>query len=105
MNPDRIHKNSTRIKSFNYAIKGVFYFLRDPNALIMLFISIVVIVTGCIVKLTHIEWCIILLCIGMVFTAEAFNTSIEHLTDLVNPDFNPKAGLIKDLAAGAVLIA
>lgn len=48
---------------------------------------------------------IILLCIGMVMSLEIINTSIEHLVNIVNPDFNEKAGKVKDLAAAAVLVA
>ena len=40
-----------------------------------------------------------------VFIAELFNTAMETFVDLVSPEFNPKAGLIKDISAAAVLIA
>mgnify|MGYP003503835842 FL=1 len=51
-----------------------------------------------------IEWAVLCLTIGSVMAAEAFNSAIEQLTDMVSPDFNPKAGLVKDLAAGAVTL-
>ena len=51
-----------------------------------------------------IEWSIILTQIGLVWAAEVFNTALEKLVDLVSPEFNPKAGAIKDIAAAAVLI-
>jgi diacylglycerol kinase len=41
----------------------------------------------------------------MVYIAEVFNTAIEKLVDLLSPQYNPKAGLIKDIAAGGVLVA
>lgn len=63
------------------------------------------IVLGFVFKITSTEWCIILLCCGLVLSLEMVNTAIEHLVDLVSPDFNEKAGLIKDLSAGAVLVA
>jgi diacylglycerol kinase len=40
-----------------------------------------------------------------VICLEAVNTAIEYLTDLVSPEYNPLAGKVKDIAAGAVLIA
>jgi diacylglycerol kinase len=46
-----------------------------------------------------------LLAIALVWTTEAINTAIEKIVDFISPDFHPKAGEIKDLAAGAVLIA
>ena len=41
----------------------------------------------------------------MVFIAELFNTALETLVNLVSPEFNPKAGHVKDISAAAVLIA
>ena len=52
----------------------------------------------------RVEWFAILICIGNVISLEMINTAIEHLVDLVEPNHNPKAGAIKDLAAGAVLV-
>jgi len=57
-----------------------------------------------IFKVSAIEWTILLICIAVVIAAEAMNTSIEKLTDMVSPDFNKEAGKIKDIAAGAVLV-
>jgi diacylglycerol kinase (ATP) len=51
------------------------------------------------------EWCWMTLAIIGVWLAEALNTAIEFLTDLVSPEFHPLAGKAKDVAAGAVLIA
>lgn len=45
------------------------------------------------------------LCIALVLSLEALNTAVEHLTDLVSPDYHPLAGKAKDVAAAAVLIA
>ena len=44
------------------------------------------------------------LAIGMVWTAEAFNTALEAFVDLVHPAWDTRAGRVKDLAAGAVLL-
>ena len=45
------------------------------------------------------------LCITLVLSMEAVNTAIEHLTNLVSPDFHPLAGKAKDVAAAAVLLS
>jgi diacylglycerol kinase (ATP) len=65
---------------------------------------VVVTIAGLFLGLTAIEWSLIALCIGAVIGAEMMNTAIEELVDLVSPQFNPKAGKIKDIAAGAVLL-
>ena len=64
-----------------------------------------VIVAGFLFDVTKVEWCLLAGSIGLVITAEIFNTSIETLTNLVSPEHNPLAGKTKDLAAAAVLIA
>jgi diacylglycerol kinase len=67
--------------------------------------AIAVIITGFLLNVTLLEWCVLVSCIGLVFTAEIFNTAIETITNLVSPEWNTLAGKTKDLAAGAVLTA
>ena len=94
------------IKSFGYAIKGIVLLLTtEKNFMIHAIAAIAVIIAGFCFNVNPSEWCILFICIAMVFTAEGFNTAIEKLTDIVSPDQNEKAGVIKDMAAGAVLIA
>jgi len=56
-------------------------------------------------NLTLIEWAILTLTIGFVVTAEMLNTVAEAAMDYATTDFNPQVKIIKDVAAGAVLIA
>ena len=56
-------------------------------------------------RINSVEWIFIIAAIGIVFTTEIINTTIEELVDLVSPERQKKAGVIKDLAAGAVMIA
>lgn len=94
-----------RIKSFGYAFQGIGSFLRkEPNAWIHCTAVVVVTSLGLYYGISATEWCIVILCFGLVLMAEAFNTAIERLVDLVSPDFHPLAGTIKDVAAGAVLL-
>lgn len=93
-----------RTSSFKYAINGIIHCYSQPNMIIHAVIAIVVILSGIVLKLSVSEWTIILLTIGMVKAAEAFNTAIEATVDLISPEINEKAGIIKDIAAGAVLI-
>lgn len=94
-----------RLKSFTYAWKGIKSVLRkEHNSWIHSGMGILVILFGIILKLSVNEWIAIIICIGMVFTAEALNTAIERLVNLVSPQQNKQAGDVKDIAAGAVLI-
>lgn len=109
MNYKQSNNNSfikKRLLSFKYAFKGVFYAIKTQHNLwIHLFISTFVVIFGYILTISYTEWLVILLCFGLVMVTEIFNTSIEVLTDLVSPEFNTKAGKVKDLAAAAVLIS
>lgn len=94
-----------RMKSFSYAWKGINGFVcKEHNAWIHLTATCLVVTAGFLVGLTRGEWIAIVLCIGMVIAAEAFNTAIERLVNLVSPEWHPMAGEVKDIAAGAVLI-
>ncbi|MBL0329435.1 MAG: diacylglycerol kinase family protein [Bacteroidetes bacterium] len=95
-----------RLLSFGFAFQGLITFFKTQhNAWIHLLSAIVVIVLGFIYHVTAVEWCWLIVAIGFVFAAEMFNTAIEFLTDLVSPQFHPLAKKVKDVAAGAVLVA
>ncbi len=94
-----------RIVSFKYAFRGIKIILASQhNFLIQLAMAVLVTAAGLIFRISVLEWCIIVLTIAMVLGAEALNTSIEKLTDMVSPEYDPQAGKIKDIAAGSVLI-
>ncbi len=94
-----------RKNSFVYAFKGLIELLKQPNSKIHLIATIVVITLGFYFNVNKTEWFILILCIAIVFTAEAINTAIEKLTDIVSPDWNEKAGKVKDVAAAGVLLS
>ena len=62
------------------------------------------IVAGLVVQLDALSWAIVLLCCGVVISAELVNTAIETTIDLVSPEFHPLAGRAKDIAAAAVWV-
>ena len=68
-------------------------------------IAVLVIVLGFCYRITAGEWIAILLCVGLVFVLEIINTAIETLVDFVQPQYDPLAGKVKDIAAAAVLVA
>ncbi len=95
-----------RAKSFVYAFKGIGVFvITQHNVWIHLVAAILVIVFGFVFNVNFYEWCLLVFAIGFVLTAEIFNTTIEYFVDFVSPELNKKAGLIKDMAAGGVLIS
>ncbi|NEM96385.1 diacylglycerol kinase family protein [Pontibacter burrus] len=95
-----------RYNSFKFALQGINSAVRsEPHMRLHVLSAIGVIVAGFLFQVTKLEWCLLAGSIGMVITAEIFNTSIETLTNLVSPERHPLAGKTKDLAAAAVLVA
>lgn len=94
-----------QIRSFKYAWKGWRTCLgHEQNLSFHLIATAVVVAAGCWFQISSKEWIAVVICIGMVISAELFNSAIERLVDLVSPTFNPIAGQVKDIAAGAVLV-
>ena len=103
MNPRQEYKKL--INSFKYAIEGIISsFKTERNMKIHVLAMIIVIALGFFFKLDKVEWCFIIIAIVSVISAELFNTAIETVVDMISPEKNPKAKLVKDIAAGAVLI-
>lgn len=102
MNPKQEYKKL--INSFKYAIEGfISSFKTERNMKIHIVAMLLVVTLSIYLKLSLIEWCIILITIALVISAELFNTAIETLVDMVSPERNPKAKLVKDISAAAVL--
>jgi diacylglycerol kinase len=60
---------------------------------------------GFYLHISHTDWIWIVVATAMVLITETLNTAIEKLVDLVSPGYNQIAGLVKDIAAGAVFMA
>lgn len=92
-------------KSFKFAFKGLQLVLKENNFQVHLLCTFLVLVAGFTFNLTAYAWLWISSAVFLVFISETINTAIEHLVNLVSPDYNELAGKVKDLAAGAVLLA
>ncbi|SEN56317.1 diacylglycerol kinase (ATP) [Amphibacillus marinus] len=89
-----------------YAWNGLKYALKNEiNMRVHLMMTLLVIMLGIFLSVSFIEWVLLLLTIGLVLTAELFNTAVELLLDYLAPERHPIAGIIKDLTAGGVLVA
>jgi undecaprenol kinase len=94
------------VKGFAYAAKGIRAALEGQlNLKIHFGLAAAVIIAGLYVGLSSLEWCLILLAIGLVISLEMINTGIEKIVDLVTEEVHPLAAQAKDIAAGSVLVA
>jgi undecaprenol kinase/diacylglycerol kinase (ATP) len=81
------------------------FFSKQRNAKIQTVMGITAITLGFIVSISPYQWLLVLFCIGLVISLEMINSAIEIFCDMVTTDFHPKIKIIKDVAAGAVLVA
>ena len=79
--------------------------LTQPHPQLHALATIIVLIAGIVLHLRRWEWVAILLCIGMVWVAEALNSALEFLADEVSLEKRERIGKAKDVAAGGVLIA
>lgn len=94
------------LKSFYYAFGGIIKALSaERNFQIEAALAILAVAAGWFFTISSGEWVALVICMGMVLMAELMNSAIEKLADFVHPQPHSKIGLIKDMAAGAVLLA
>lgn len=78
---------------------------REHNARIHLVATIGVVIAARVLSVSRMEAVVLAMVIGLVWVAEMINTCLEQTTDLISREKNPGIKYIKDLAAGAVLVA
>lgn len=97
---------SKRLKSFKYAFSGIRrFFWSEHNARIHLLATLLVITASIFFKVSFLEGAILALTIALVWVAEIFNTCLEKAMDFISTERHDQIKFIKDLAAGAVLLA
>jgi diacylglycerol kinase (ATP) len=86
-------------------MRGVGFMFSELSIRILAAGTVLTVAASVYFSLSALEWCAVLLALGLIWAAEGMNTALERLTDLVSPGFHPLAGMAKDIAAGAVLLA
>jgi diacylglycerol kinase (ATP) len=104
--PGRKFSWKERAKSFVYAWMGIVSFLRsEHNARLHLLATVAIITLSISVGITSAEAIALVLCMAVVWITEIINTAIEKTMDFISIEWHPRIKQIKDLAAGAVLVA
>jgi diacylglycerol kinase len=94
------------IQSFGHALNGLRTSVAEQlNLRIHLFAVAVVVFFGFYFSISNLAWCMLISTASLVISLELVNTALENLTDLVTQEKKPLAGKVKDIAAGAVLVA
>ena len=94
------------LKSFIYALRGLLKVLREEqNLKIQATVAILVIIAALSLRISGLEWCLLILAIGLVILTEIINSAVERVTDVLKPRINGYVKEIKDVMAAAVMIA
>ncbi len=92
-------------ESFKNAGKGMVYlFLYHRNMRIIFMMGIIALLLGFNFNLKGIELIALCITVTLVFMAEIFNTAVELMMNTITEKYHVKIKLIKDIAAGIVLI-
>lgn len=98
-------KGKKRGIGFSFAWNGIVEAVKqERNFQIHIAAALLVVIAGIILRLSILEWVPLILVIGMVLVAELINSAIEMAIDYIKPEIHPQAKVIKDIAAGAVLV-
>ncbi len=92
-------------KSFKYAFRGIVYCINNErNMRIHTAAALYVFAFSHFFEITRTGYAVLLLTFALVMAAELFNTVAEEITDMIAASYHPVARIIKDLAAGGVLV-
>lgn len=99
-------KNRNLIGSFDTAIQGIWYCIKsERNIKIHMAVTIAVLILAALLGVNNTEFAVLCLTCGLVICFELINTAIEVIVDIIVDVYHPKAKIIKDVSAGAVLVA
>jgi diacylglycerol kinase len=93
-------------ESLQDAFAGIVHVVQsETNARIHLAAAAGVLVLSVLFGVSNTDLAIIFFAIIIVFVAEITNSALEKTLDIVSPQLQPKVKVIKDMTAGAVLVA
>jgi diacylglycerol kinase (ATP) len=92
-------------QSLTTAFLGVVYVVRiERNARLHLIAAVIALTLGVVLGISNAELAAIFFAIILVFTSEIVNTALEKTLDLIEPQHSAQVRIVKDIAAGAVLV-
>ncbi|XKH51036.1 diacylglycerol kinase family protein [Chryseomicrobium palamuruense] len=93
------------VKSFQNAWQGIFRAAKLERHLKFHIVAAIGTIAGAfILQFSALEWVVLVLTISGMIALELVNTAVERIVDFVQPEWDERAGQIKDIAAGACLI-
>ena len=94
------------LEAFTHAIRGIKVFvINERNARLHLIATVMVVAAALIFQVSRLEASSLALVTGLVWVAEIINSCIEKTLDFITRERHPEIKVIKDMSAGAVLLA
>ena len=104
--PKPLPPQKTVPRSFAYAMAGLVHAFRTQRHMRVHLVIIAIVVGGAVfLHLSALELLIVFFSIALVIATELLNTAAEMAVDIFTQRYHPLARIIKDIAAGAVLVA
>ncbi|MFC4740430.1 diacylglycerol kinase family protein [Flavobacterium ponti] len=95
-----------RLKSMGFAFRGAVKLITtEHSVMVQSSLAVLMIIAGFYFGISHEEWLVQTLAIGLVLGIEGLNTAVEKIADFIHPNYHERIGFIKDIAAGAVFFA
>lgn len=96
----------TWYQKFRCAFRGLRLGIRGQSSFVVHFAAAALtILAAALLRIDRTQWCVLMLCITIVLTAEMFNSALEHLARAVDRPDNQHLGSALDIGSAAVLTA
>ena len=103
---NRSFQTRTWWAKFRDALIGLKLGVRGQSSFFVhVFAAAAVIVVATVLGCTLVEWCLLLLCIAGVLTAEMLNSALESMAKAITEEHNPHLAVALDVGSAAVLLA
>lgn len=94
------------VKSFIYAFRGLqTVFSEEQNIRIQVMLGIVGLAIGFFLKISRLEWCLLIIVLALVVMMEIINSAVERVADVLKPRIDNYVKEIKDITAAAVMLS
>lgn len=100
------HRSHNIWEAASFALRGVRdIFVREQNVRIQAVVGTLVVCVMLFLRIPALHMAVLITMIVFVIVLEMMNTALEILCDIVHPQFSEPIRSVKDIAAGAVLLA
>ena len=106
MSDDPLSPERSWACKFRDAFRGVKAGVRGQSTFFVhFFATAAVVAAAAVLRVDLYEWCLLVLCIAGVITAEMFNSALESMAKAITGESDPHLGNSLDIGAAAVLVA